>query len=410
MISTPLDSTRPAAEAAAGRLLAYCQANDWAGVDPYDALNSRLFLKMPFLDSRILRLVMTQALKRSPINIRPLLLIPPTQNPKAFGIFLKAALKFSRLGWPGAGALVSYFIGRIEEMQAPGMNYSCWGYSFPWQTRTLIVPRGTPNLVCTTFVADALLDAYEQTGDQRCLKMAASGAEYIHRELMWSDGGSVVGFAYPLVTMRQSIHNANLLGAALFCRVARLTGDQALVEPALRVARYSAGRQFPDGSWLYGEMPKQGWVDNFHTGYNLAGLQSIAANLGTGEFDAHIRKGFEFYREHFFLPDGVAKYFHNKTYPIDIHCVAQSVLTLLSFPEFDGPRNDEMASRVVGWALKRMGNDDGSFAYRVLPWCVIRTSYMRWSQSWMLLALATFVEAAAARAAAVGGNQAAAKH
>ncbi len=31
------------------KLLAYCRANDWAGYDPYDALNSRLFGALPFL-------------------------------------------------------------------------------------------------------------------------------------------------------------------------------------------------------------------------------------------------------------------------------------------------------------------------------------------------------------------------
>ena len=45
------------------KLLAYCQANDWAGHDPYDALNSRIFQKLPFLDSRWPRLLMTQVLK-----------------------------------------------------------------------------------------------------------------------------------------------------------------------------------------------------------------------------------------------------------------------------------------------------------------------------------------------------------
>src|ERR1017187_6921358 len=49
--------------------LAYCRANEWAGIDPYDALNSKLLAKLPFLDSRLPRLAFTQALKRSPINI-----------------------------------------------------------------------------------------------------------------------------------------------------------------------------------------------------------------------------------------------------------------------------------------------------------------------------------------------------
>jgi len=32
------------------KLLAYCQANDWAGYDPYDALNSEIFKALPVLD------------------------------------------------------------------------------------------------------------------------------------------------------------------------------------------------------------------------------------------------------------------------------------------------------------------------------------------------------------------------
>src|SRR5260370_20995032 len=64
------------------KLLAYCQANDWAGYDPYDAVNSKVFSVLPFLNSRLPRLVLTQALKRSPMNIRRLLFVPRTHNPK----------------------------------------------------------------------------------------------------------------------------------------------------------------------------------------------------------------------------------------------------------------------------------------------------------------------------------------
>src|SRR5215471_18053630 len=89
-----------AAEEAALKLLAYCQASDWAGYDPYDALNSRIFTALPLLNSRIPRLVLTQVLKRSPINIRRLMRVPQTQNPKAIALFLAAFLKLSRCGVP----------------------------------------------------------------------------------------------------------------------------------------------------------------------------------------------------------------------------------------------------------------------------------------------------------------------
>jgi hypothetical protein len=378
------------ARSAAGNLLAYCQANDWAGYDPYDALNSKLFTVLPFLNSRIPRLVLTQALKRSPIDIRRLLLIPKTQNPKALALFLAALLKLSRSGFENLEAPIGKLIERLAVLHSPGVGYWCWGYSFPWQTRSIVVPRATPNLVCTTFVANALLDAFEQCKQPECLEMAISAADYILNELYWTDGSSAAGFSYPLPSTRIHIHNANLLGAALLCRIFQHTRNEKYLAPALRVARYSAGRQQTDGSWFYGEPSMQAWVDNFHTGYNLGALQSICQSLGTDEFQPHVRRGFEFYRDHFFRSDGAPRYFHDRTYPIDIHCVAQSILTLMEFRYLDSS-NVALAGSVLRWTMDHMWDERGFFYYRVLRSCTIRIPYMRWSQAWMLLALATFI-------------------
>ena len=132
----------------------------------------------------------------------------------------------------------------------------------------------------------------------------------------------------------------------------------------------------------------QQWIDNFHTGYNLCALQSIGSSLGTDEFESVLRKGLDFYTRHFFTGDGVAKYFHDRTYPIDIHAIAQSVITLSNCPDPDG-RNLALAGRVSSLAMTRMWDARGFFYYRVLRGLSIRTPYMRWSQAWMLLALAS---------------------
>jgi hypothetical protein len=379
-------------ELAAKKLLAYCHENDWAGYDPYDALNSRLFIALPPLHSRIPRLVLTQALKRSPINVRPLLQIPKTQNPKGLALFLTALLKAPELG---NERLVSSLKDRLVALRSPDSRYWCWGYSFPWQTRTLVVPSGTPNLVCSTFVGNGLLDLYESRRDEQCLAMARSAAAYILDELYWTSGDTIGGFSYPLPSMRNQTHNANFLGAAFLCRVYQLTGDRKFLDPAMRVARHSANRQRDDGSWTYGEAATQQWIDNFHTGYNLCALQQIGRLLQTDEFEARVQRGFHFYKTHFFGEDGVARYFHNKTYPIDIHCVAQSIITLLAFRDLD-PGNVELAHSVFRWAMDHMCDERGFFYYRVLRFCTIRTSYMRWSQAWMLLALSTYLSASVA--------------
>jgi hypothetical protein len=384
--NTSLDDVRLATE----KLLAYCRANEWAGYDPYDAVNSRLFAAVPLLNSRIPRLVLTQLLKRSPLNIRSLLLIPKTQNPKALAVFLAAFVKLSKGGFGDHGDLIPLMVQRLKELRSEGVHYWCWGYSFPWQTRTSVVPTRTPNLVCTSFVANALLDAYEQFHDPELLSMAVSAAEYILNELYWTDGSTAAGFSYPLPSVRVHVHNANLLGAALLCRAYKYTRDKKFLAPALRVARYSASKQELDGSWFYGEASTQRWIDNFHTGYNLGALRSICDDLESNEFEPNIRRGFTFYRDHFFREDGAARYFHNRTYPIDIHCVAQSIITLVTFRDLD-LSNIPLAHSVFRWAMDHMWDDRGYFFYRVLWFCTIRISYMRWSQAWMLLALATLL-------------------
>ena len=376
------------------KLLQYCRGSEWAGYDPYDALNSRLFEILPVLQSPVPRLVMTQTLKRLPVNVRGLLHVPKTQNPKSLGLFLSALLRAPELDPDGSIDLPAELLNAIAALRSPDSDYWCWGYSFPWQTRKTIVPRATPNLVCTTFVAGALLDFYDQRRDARALAMAESAAEYILDELYWTSGDSVAGFSYPLPLIKEPVHNANFLAAALLCRVHKLTGASKFLDPALRVARYSAEKQAPDGSWMYGETPKQQWIDNFHTGYNLGALRSIALDTGSTEFDENIRRGFEFYLKHFFREDGAPRYFHNRTYPIDIHCVAQSIVTLMEFKDVASD-NISLAQSVLRWALTHMWDERGFFYYRVLQWCTNRIPYMRWSQAWMLLAIAAFLRESA---------------
>jgi hypothetical protein len=378
-------------ETAIVKLVTYCRANGWAGYDPYDALNSPIFRTLPFLDYRLPRLVFTQALKRSPVNFRRLLQIPKTQNPKAIALFLSAFLMRERVNVACQKSEIDILIECLRNLRSPGTDYWCWGYSFPWQTRTIVVPSGAPNLVCTSFVANALLNVFDHSGESRCLEMGLGAAEYILNELYWTEG-STAGFSYPVPSARGQVHNANFLAATLLCRAYAYTSEERFLVPALRMARYSAARQQPDGSWFYGETESQRWIDNFHTGYNLCALQAISRYAETTEFDSVLRSGFQFYRDHFFEKDGAVRYFHDKKYPIDIHCVAQSIITLVSLQEIDRS-NLHLAQSVLQWALTHMWDVRGFFHYRILRACKIRTPYMRWSEAWMLLAMVTLLDA-----------------
>ncbi|MDI6698990.1 MAG: hypothetical protein QME85_08650 [Candidatus Saccharicenans sp.] len=372
------------------KLWNYCLKNNFSGYDPYDALNSKLLKLLPGGGTRFFRLAATQGLKRLPINIRPLLLIPRTQNPKALAIFSKAALRLNEAGIIKASDEISYLIKRISELRSPGLSYYCWGYSFPWQTRTILVPAGSPNLVCTVFVADSLLDAWQATGDNHCLEMAMSAGQYILNELYWNDNGNS-GFSYPQPGIKIHIYNADLLASALLARLSFVNDNKQYLEPALTVARYAVSRQNEDGSWYYGETPGTAWIDNFHTGYNLLALRDMSLYTRSDEFSDSIRRGFEFYKKSFFREDGSPKYYHNKLYPIDIHCAAQSIITLEALRDLD-ISNEALALSVLDWTLKNMWNKRGYFYYQVMRFYKNRISYMRWSQAWMLLALAELLK------------------
>lgn len=374
-------------ETAILKFLDYCKKEDWAGYEPYDALNSKILMALPFLDFKLLRLVLTQFLKRSPVNVRGLLAIPKTQNPKGLGLFLASFIKLSKVGIGVQEGYAGQMIERLIALRSTDHDYWCWGYNFPWQTRGALVPRWTPNLVCTYFAANALMDAYDHTREERCFTMAKSAAEYIRDVLFW-DEGDRAGFSYPLPKLRGTTHNANFLAAGLLCRMYKHTGDESFLKPALTAARFSASKQLEDGSWWYGEHPTQRWVDNFHTGFNLSGLRAIDLYAGITEFEPRVRNGYKFFKENFYLPDGSVKYFHDRAYPLDTHCVAQSIITPLEFKDLE-PDAAALARKTYEWGIKHMWDDKrGFFYYRILRACTIKTSYMRWTQAWMFLAMA----------------------
>ena len=90
----------------------------------------------------------------------------------------------------------------------------------------------------------------------------------------------------------------------------------------------------------------------------------------------------------------MARYFHQRTWPVDIHSIAQALITLNELAAYDA-RSRPLAREVSAWALREMRAPEGWFYYQKWPWGTNRINYMRWSQAWMLLALATHLEAGA---------------
>lgn len=372
------------------QLLDYCRRDDWAGYDPYDGLNSTLFQATPLRKSRFARLALIQFVKRCPLNLRPLLRIPKTKNAKGIALFTTAAIKLEKLGMvePGLGKSLAK---QLMAMRSPGHDSMCWGYPFDWQNLHFMLPAFDPNIICSTFGGNALLDAYDFYGENCFLEGAVSVAEFVRTGLNRTADGDSFCFSYTPHD-RGQVHNANLLGAAFLSRVWRHTRKEVLRTDALASARYSIDRQRPDGSWLYGESPRQGWIDSFHTGYNLLAINQLISAFEQPEMVESMNSGYAYYRNHFFEPSGIVKYYDNNRYPIDTHAIAHGIITLAEFAN-DDPEGLAIAESVVEWVDRNMRSPSGYYYFQKKRWGTSRIPYIRWTQAWMLLALASMAEA-----------------
>lgn len=380
-------------------LFEYVDGQGYMGWDPYDGLNSRFFQSLPVVSkNRYFRLAWMQLFKRLPFNLRPLVSISKDYNPKALGLFLSGFCKLYQLS-PAIlitfglskekiKAKIEFFVAKITELQTPGWSGSCWGYNFDWQARAFFQPRFTPTVVATSFVANALLDAYEITCNEKLLKLARSSCDFILKDLnRTEDDNGNFAFSYSPLD-HTVVYNASLLGSRLLARVFSLTSEDDLIKTSAKSVVYCCNQQHSDGSWQYGALHFHQWIDNFHTGYNLECIAEYMRYSGDNSFDFNLKTGLDYYINTFFTREGIPKYFNNSTYPIDIHAPAQLVITLAKTGKFNA--NRDLVDRVMDWTILNMQSSKGYFYFQKKKNFTSRIPYMRWSEAWMFYAMAEY--------------------
>jgi hypothetical protein len=375
-------------------LAAWCRARDYAGHDPFDALNSRLFQATPLRRSRAARLVWTQLFKRSPVSFRNIVRVPAERNAKGTALFALAALaNHRRTKTKEAANEARVLLDELSKARLIIGSGVAWGYNFDWQGRAFFAPEGTPTIVPTAFAARAFTEAARDFKDESYLNTARSSCDFILHELPRSEESEdEVCWSYSPVD-RTRVFNASLLAAETLASVGALTGEARLCEWAVRGARYVVKRQREDGSWAYGADGYQSWADNFHTAFVLTSMARIteACPSCRDEFTGAIKRGYEFWRTSFFLPNGWPKYFHDRLYPVDAHSAGAGIVALLELQELDGEAL-ELANKIALWAIQNLRDSRGFFYYQRRRFYTVRTPYMRWSQAWMLYALARLLE------------------
>lgn len=376
-------------------LKSFCESENFAGWDPYDGLNSKVFQAMPIKHWDFARWVWIQGFKHSPINFRKLFLVPKQHNAKGIGLFLLGYCNLYELALKGDLSFgepdvlmvkILELANLLDELKNTNFSGACWGYNFDWQARQLFFfPAYTPTVVATTFCVEALFKAYELSKVDKYKDLALSSANFVMHDLKRTPHHSGFLFSYSPLNGNNTVYNASLLGAKLLSLCYKYSGNEDYKNTAEQAIRSACDGQNEDGSWVYGMLPLQSWIDSFHTGYNLDAICIYQNCTGDQQFISNLQKGFDYYIANFFETNGTPKYYHNKTYPIDIHCPAQLFVTLSKLKKFK--KHKDLASKVFYWTIKNMQSKKGYFYYQLKKRFSSKIPYMRWSNAFMFNAM-----------------------
>jgi hypothetical protein len=376
---------------AASALERWGSARGWCGTDPYDALNARRLPPIARRSPLALRVV-TQAVKRSPLDLRPLLGIPDGLSAATLAHVISAYARGGFLDDEEGHAKLRDCIRALDALRCTTFPEPCWGYHFDVQTRVFFYPRTNPNTIATAFAGLGLLDAYELCGIDAALEPAIGTGDFFIRRVPQTQTESGAYFGY-LPGDATPIHNANMLVAALLARLARVTARTEFAVAARAAVDYTVTRQRSAGEWPYGETPDLSWIDGFHTGYVLDCLLTcVEAGIGGEGGDEAWRRGLRYYATALIEPDGVPRYSSTSRYPIDGQSVAQALQTLSRAAPFE-PRLAERRWAVLEFALNQMTRSDGAIVFQRERHWVNLAAHPRWVQAPMLEALSVLVAA-----------------
>ncbi|MBO6881093.1 delta-aminolevulinic acid dehydratase [Winogradskyella sp.] len=380
------------------KLKTYCESEDFKGWDPYDGMNSKIFQALPLKHWDLARLAWIQGFKRSPINFRKALLVPKEHNSKGVALFLlgycrlyQATLKGNKDFGTEAELLkqIDYITQLLLDMKVEGFSGACWGYNFDWQARRLFLfKKNTPTVVATAFAVEALVESYKITKDPQVLEVIKSSANFVLKDLSRTPHKDGFLFSYSIKDGNNTVINASLLGAKILSLVYGFTKEESYKDLASTAVKTACQLQNEDGSWIYGLLPVQSWIDSFHTGFNLDAMETYQQQTGDKSFQNYIDKGWKFYTDNFFESDGKPKYYHNKTYPIDIHCPAQVIVTASKLNQFKNHK--VLLEKTLNWTIDNMQSKKGYFYYQVKKGMSSKISYMRWSNAFMFNAMAHY--------------------
>lgn len=379
------------------RLDGWIRGNGWAGYDPYDIRGQTWYINLfgSWCPEKLKSALYLAELNLPQQFLRKVLRVKKQINAKGMGLLASAYL--TRYETTGE---VRYLHDAEEILEwlfenacraYPGMS---WGYPFHWSSR-IFIPRGTPSVVVTGTVGLAVLQHYRISRSQQSYEALLKIAEFftggLNRPI---DQGNKLCFSYtPLDQF--TVLNASMFAASYLAQLSALLDISEFRLLALRAARYVTEEQNDDGSFYYWGSEPATTIDHFHTGFVLRFLDDVYRYIDADFVGTPLRRGFKFYFDHLFTDECVPKHTPLADFPINIHSCAEAILCLSQLgPEYGG---FSRAFDVFRFTARHMRDSDGWYIAEIRRgWrgvFKINIPFVRWSESWMLLAFARLIDA-----------------
>jgi hypothetical protein len=309
----------------------------------------------------------------------------PVIFPKGLGLILGGSAHLNHVtGNPSHLSDTGLLLDLLEEHRSPGFKHLCWGHPFSWGGKHRFPPY-TPAVCVTSPIAHGIMDYFDVTQDGRALEILQDAAAYLMNDNGYEQFGNGLCLHYSPCNPSLA-YNSNAMAASFLLRLVSITQNVKMEDFATQMVNFVLDGQNPDGSWYYTDpKSKDGrfvdTIDNRHTGFVLEHLKIAAAILDRSELDTALVRGWNYYTQNLF--DGyLPKWSPEQVYPIDIHDVAQAIITSLQMGEI------EFSSKIMEFALNYFFNGKDEFYYKLFEnGNLNKTVFIRWGQAWMFRAI-----------------------
>lgn len=358
------------------------QMHDWfilqnyKGIDPYqmDEKAFAVLKSLPFFP------MIRKGLKpfHSKIPSSSFSKFPPIYHPKAIGLIISGNSYLYQMTQDKS--LLSEnnnLINILESLKNPNYLNACWGHPFEWGHNPRF-PFNMPLVCVQTPVIQSILDYYDISKNKDAFKLAQSAIQWLVDDIEIDYFDNTMSLHNSPLTS-DHVHNSNIMTAALFYRFNNICNDILFKEYADKLIQFTIQNQNKKGSWDYSDTSPI--IDNRHTGFVLSALSKIYHYNQSVEIKESLDRGSEYYYNYLF-DKGIPKWSEEQTYPVDIHDVAQAIITAVDL------RKHELANELIEFSIVKMSNRENQFYYKLFENEKNNEAiFLRWGQAWMYYAL-----------------------